>query len=840
MHTFFVALLVSAPLASLLDAQCTTVWQPGASVPGVDGRVSAMIRWDPDGPGPATPVLVLGGQFQVAGNCVASNIASYDPATGAWGTFGAGTNGVVSSLAVLAGGELVAGGSFTAAGGIAANSLAAWNGTFWLRMGSGVQGAVYALATAANGDLYAGGQFFGAGFVPLHIARWNGGTWSVVGGGMDQPVSSLAAMPNGDVVAGGQFQNAGGTAVDGLARWNGIRWAPIGTGLSGYPGAPLVDVCVVKALANGDLVVGGGFERAGGVIANGLALWNGSSWTGFGTSPDRLVYSIAELPQGDLVIGGFQDLPGAPNTSLARWSPGQGWSPLITEFSEHEALLVDPSGALFVGGSFTSIGGAVAHSVAHYDGVIWTALDTGTGGTSYADVSASKVLRNGDHVVGGRFAQIEGVPADNVARWNGSTWSPLGLGLDGSVHAIEELPNGELVVGGTFGQAGGLPALAVARWNGTAWSPMPGIDNRGRPYQFFVQSLAVLPNGDLVAGGKFSGANGRQAGNLAVWDGTSWSPFTRGANDLVTAMAMMPNGDLVISGPFSRIDGVAANGVARWNGTAWSPLGTGAPFVTNTLAVMPNGDLLVGGGFFLAHGVARWDGSNWTRLGLGFDFRVASLLLLPDGDLLAGGGFRQIGGVPMAGMARWDGASWNPVDSGCNGTVRTLSFLPDGAVLAGGNFTVAGGQVCNRLAQLRSTCHAAAVATGTGCSGSAGTVQLRAISLPWLGGTFRSQATGLPANALALEIRGLATTALPLPAVLPQGVAGCTLQVTPDLLGLVVPSQGTASTAFQIPNSLGLVGAVLHQQIAPLEFGAGGNLTAVTSSNALQLVLGVF
>jgi hypothetical protein len=33
---------------------------------------------------------------------------------------------------------------------------------------------------------------------------------------------------------------------------------------------------------------------------------------------------------------------------------------------------------------------------------------------------------------------------------------------------------------------------------------------------------------------------------------------------------------------------------------------------------------------------------------------------------------------------------------------------------------------------------------------------------------------------------------------------------------------------------------VLHQQIAPLEFSAGGNLTAVTSSNALRLLLGVF
>ncbi|MCU0864232.1 MAG: WD40 repeat domain-containing protein [Planctomycetes bacterium] len=839
MHKFLVALILSTPLASVLDAQCTTTWQPGSRVPGVDGEVNAMIRWDPDGPGPATPVLVLAGEFRAAGNRVASNIASYDPATGAWGAFGAGTDGAVHSLAVLPGGELVAGGSFRVAGGLAASGIAAWNGSLWLPMGIGLQGTVRALATAANGDLYAGGQIFGAGFAPLNIARWSGGNWSVVGGGLDLPVSSLAALPNGDVVAGGEFQSAGGTAVEGLARWNGNSWAPIGTGLSPYPWAPSAGVSVVKVLANGDLVVGGAFERAGGGLANGFALWNGISWTGFGAGPPQVVYSIAELPPGDLVIGGFLDLPGAPNCSLARWSAGQGWSPLLTESSQNRALLVDPSGALFVGGTFTSIGGTFANAIARYNGLTWTALATGTGGT-FSEVFASKVLRNGEVVIGGSFAQIDGVAANNVARWNGSSWSPLGLGVNGPVYAIEELPNGELAVGGEFNQAGGQPAALMARWNGTTWSAMPGLDDRGQTNPYYVLSLAVLPNGDLVAGGGFSGANGMQASNLAVWDGTSWSPFTLGTDGWVTAMAVMPNGDLVISGWFTQIYGVAAFGIARWNGTAWSPLGPGGPFRPSALAAMPNGDLLAGGGFFPSHEVARWDGSSWTRLGPGFDFEVLTLRLLPDGDLLAGGAFVQVGGVPMAGIARWGGASWNPVDSGCNGIVRTLALLPDGDVLAGGSFTVAGGQVSSRLARLRSTCPATAVATGTGCSGSAGTVQLRATSLPWLGSTFRSQATGLPANAVALEIRGLSTTALPLPAVLPQGVAGCTLQVTPDLLGLVVPSQGTASSAFSIPNSLGLVGAVLHQQIAPLEFGASGNLTAVTSSNALRLVLGVF
>jgi trimeric autotransporter adhesin len=827
MNKFFLSLVLSTPLASLLDAQCTTVWQPGARVPGVDGKVNAMLRWDPDGPGPATPLLVLAGQFQAAGNRVASNIASFDQATGTWGTFGAGIDGFVNALAVLPGGQLVVGGVFAAAGGIPTENVAVWNGTLWLPLGTGLQGQVFTLATATNGDLYAGGNILGAGFAPVNIARWDGSNWSVVGGGTDSAVHSLAALPNGDVVAGGSFQSAGGVAVAALARWNGITWASIGAGLG--PAGTSVDI--VKVLANGDLVVGGGFFQAGGVTAHGLARWDGSNWTGLGTDPWTTVQAIAELPNGALVAAGQLVLPGNTGAHIARRSVAGVWTPWIDESTGWKAMLVGPAGELLVGGDFASLGGTVARSVASYDGFVWTALETGSGGFLGASVKASKVLRNGDVVVGGWFTQVDGVTANFVARWNGSSWSPLGAGVNGPVYAIEELPNGEVVVGGEFG---------VARWNGTAWSAIPGLDHRGRPFYFAVACLVVLPNGDLVAGGSFTGAGGLPAGNLARWNGAGWSPLTRGANGQVSSLAVLPNGDLIVGGQFTRIDGLISSGIARWDGTAWSALGTGGPTFVFALAVLPNGGFVAGGSDLFGGLVARWDGSSWTRLGAGAIGLVLSLLPLPGGDLLAGGSLNPFGSAPLRGIARWDGAAWNPVDSGCNGFVSTFAFLPDGSVLAGGDFTIVGGQVSTMLARLRSTCPANAVATGTGCIGSAGPVQLRAVSLPWLGGTFRSQATGLPANALALEIRGLATTSLPLPAVLPQGVAGCTLQVTPDLLGLVVPSQGTASSAFQIPNSLGLVGAVLHQQIAPLQFGAGGNLTAVTSSNALRLVLGVF
>src|SRR5690242_256291 len=95
-----------------------------------------------------------------------------------------------------------------------------------------------------------------------------------------------------------------------------------------------------------------------------------------------------------------------------------------------------------------------------------------------------------------------------MARWNGSAWSSFGSGLsdngnNGSSYSLALLPNGDLVAGGRFDTVGGVPASSIARWNGTAWSAL-GSGFGG--YIPIVYALALLPYGDLVAGGSFSTA----------------------------------------------------------------------------------------------------------------------------------------------------------------------------------------------------------------------------------------------------------------------------------------------------------------------------------------------
>ena len=64
--------------------------------------------------------------------------------------------------------------------------------------------------------------------------------------------------------------------------------------------------------------------------------------------------------------------------------------------------------------------------------------------------------------------------------------------------------------------------------------------------------------------------------------------------------------------------------------------------------------------------------------------------------------------------------------------------------------------------------------------------------------------------------------------------------MSPDLLDLHVPSSGSAQTQIPIPDTTTLAGAVFYQQVVPVEFGAAGLITAITSTNRLVMVIGSF
>jgi hypothetical protein len=695
-------------------------WVSLGGLPGVDptGTVDSLAVDTNAG------LIYIAGTFDAVGTVIANNIAKWNGTE--WSALGSGVSGgTVSALAADGAGNLYAGGTFTNAGGVAVNYIARWNGSVWSALGSGMEGGddfghgVSALAVDRAGNLYAGGDFTVAGGIDAdYIAKWNGSTWSALASGMNEVVYALALDGAGNLYAGGYFIQAGGSAANCIAKWNGGAWSALGSGMNGYVTALAVDRA-------GRLYAGGPFTTAGGVAAANVARWTGT-WSALGSGVNGSVLALATDTAGNLYAGGnFTAAGGVTSASIAKWNGGllSSWSTLGSGIAggQVNALAADNAGNVYAGGSFTTAGTASADDIAQWNGNTWSALGSGTGGGASPLVTALAVDIAGNLYAGGSFAVIGGVSANNIARWNGTTWTALGSGISGSVNigrrsivnALAVDRAGRLYAGGTFTNAGGVATANIAQWNGSTWSAL------GSGVNSSVFALALDGSGSLYAGGYFTAASASAVSHLAKWDGGAWSALGSGINPNGSIWALVVDraGNLYAGGYFTNAGGVAANHIAEWNGNAWSALGSGMASLPNVsvgvsaLAVDVAGNLYAGGFFATAGGVtanniAEWNGSTWFALGSGVDVGspVQALGVDDSGNLYAGGNFFTAGGLQANRTAKWDGSAWSSLGSGVRGgdTVAGVEALvTDGAghLYVGGGFTIAGSIVSAYVAQ---------------------------------------------------------------------------------------------------------------------------------------------
>lgn len=329
--------------------------------------------------------------------------------------------------------------------------------------------------------------------------------------------------------------------------------------------------------------------------------------------------------------------------------------------------------------------------------------------------------------VGGFFTTAGGAPANRIAKWNGSSWSTLGTGMNEAVITLLEYDDGQgggpaLYAGGNFFIAGGQPAGRVAKWNGTTWSPV------GSGVNGTVGCLCAFDDGlgggtALYAGGNFSSADGAPGtSRIAKWNGSGWSSVGGGADGEVTSMVVFDDGSgtaLWVGGYFNSIGGQPVGHIAKWDGVTWTPAGVlGAqPFEhVHALGIFDdgNGPRLHAGGYFetadnqaVKH-VARWNGTNWEPMANGLFGEVVAFTVFDErtGDgpaLFASGFFIGGSGTTANNIARWDGAAWSILDTGLNDQTWAVTTFDDGsgrgpALYAGGFSTTAGGQPSSRVA----------------------------------------------------------------------------------------------------------------------------------------------
>ena len=560
---------------------------------GVPGgpSVDALATFD-DGSGDA---LYAAGFFFVAGGAPAEGVAKWDGAS--WAPLGAGlVGGSTQALSVFddgSGAALFAAGDFFSAGGSSAGRIAKWDGTSWSTLSGGVSNfsIVDALSVFDDGSgtaLYAGGDFFSAGGSPVErIAKWDGANWSALGAGVNSlGVEALAVFDDGGgevLFVGGGFSTAGGVASKGVATWDGSDWSPLGSGLNNS----VISLTVFDDGSGAALYAGGNFIFANGEALNGIGKWDGSNWSPLGVGVSSGI--------------GFS----APVNALAVFNDGGG-------------------DALYAGGGFILAGGASANRIAKWDGATWTPLGSGMDGTVF-DLAVFDDGAGSGLYAGGIFSVAGGIGANRIAKWNGSNWMALGNGTNNSINALTVFNDGTgaaLYAGGTFTAAGTLgegAARRIAKWNGSSWSALGSGMNAN------VNSLASFDDGGglaLYAGGGFTNAGGGAANRVARWDGASWSALSTGMNSgSVLSLIEFDDGAgacLYAGGGFTTAGGVAALRIAKWDGANWSALGSGLNGFANTLEVFDDGKgaaLFVGGNYSTAPDsgdsyLAKWGSEN--------------------------------------------------------------------------------------------------------------------------------------------------------------------------------------------------------------------------------------
>jgi hypothetical protein len=550
------------------------------------------------------------------------------------------------ALAVYDAGEgpvLVVGGQFTRAGEVPAMNIAAWNGHGWKALGDGLGGSgeawsyVFSLLVFDEGDgpeLVAGGQFLNSGGVPLaNLARWDGaawssppgsevlsdhyalaltthenddgrrmyvGAWSAGNGGFvarsgDDGLETITANPDASKVralasadlgdgprlyAGGEISQIGGAKADNIAMWDSASWEPL------LPGGVDGSIRKLRVLDDGGgprLYAIGSFWQIHGDKVSSLAVWDGTTWSGFGDAylwpEDVAIFDDGSGPA--LYTAGFN----LDHEGVFRWD-GATWLPIGMRLWVCTSLAIYDDGqgpALYVGGSFPDDGIGLPMGIARLRDGQWEPVGGDLGDEQWpAHVWDLEVFDDGSGsalYAGGSFFAAGGQPIQGLARWDGASWTALGAGLLGdnandppwpagvTVLAVADDGSGPaLFAGGSFKLAEDPSVRSLARWNGK-WSSLGGESILTNDFCGFRDTEGTR----LVVAGPFSEVGGVATRGLASWDGQSWSSFGGGVTggnwgEALATITADGRPGLVVAGGFQQLGGVPSESIGIWLG----------------------------------------------------------------------------------------------------------------------------------------------------------------------------------------------------------------------------------------------------------------------------------
>jgi trimeric autotransporter adhesin len=349
--------------------------------------------------------------------------------------------------------------------------------------------------------------------------------WVACNNGMDNYVWG-SAVYNGNLYACGNFEHADGNECLAIAKWNGSAWSDVGGGFQhgafSYAVRALIEF-------NGELVAGGYVDSAGGMPIHKVAKWNGTTWSAMGTDCPISTVSCFAIHNGELYAGGQGS--GLVPVCVAKWT-GSNWLPLDTEAGNADVYaLASYNGELHAGGGFATINGVSANYIAKWNGTTWAGVGGGLTGVPGASARALAVFNNKLYV-GGGFTMAGSTPVNKIASWDGATWADVGGGVGGATAGVQSLLShgNKLFVGGSFWTVNSVTANRAAYWDGSAWTVL------GTDLGSGAKTICIY-NNELYYGGEgaFNGHN-----YFAKWSGGTF-PIGIDENDEDVQVSVYPN-----------------------------------------------------------------------------------------------------------------------------------------------------------------------------------------------------------------------------------------------------------------------------------------------------------
>lgn len=626
LHIAAAAAILAACGAANAQPVCSLDWSEQFALAGTTAQISDTVVWD-DGTGPA---------LYAVGVFANRQIGRIDSITG--------NNGIETTIS----------GAF---------NVAKWDGRNWNIVGSPIvleNDPIFSLARInaiqafdpdgpgpLNEMLIVAGAPNGSAPNKHTTLQFDGTTWSYFG----TPLSTLSSEEvrdlevfNGQLYACGRISNTG---FAGIARWdtNGQFWDSVGDGITTTAANIRAErMAVGDADGNGtpELYVSGTFNNAGGVSANRLAKWDGTTWSnvpGFTNTSTAVQANIGgptvlkfmdigdgpALLVGDAIYTGLTSPANTRGVALARLKNGV-WSTLIPQTGTSANLVKSyiyaaemfqgPSGQqVHIGGTrllngitgqptgvslarrnasgtFEPLGTFPATPATNTATIAWMrAVDW-----DFAGPGASKLVFGSTNYRYGTLGTLSNLELQNMAIWNGSSIEIAHSGSSAlalTAGVIKELdpdgagplPNSIYIGHYSDVVAGVRRTSGVLTFDGTSYQDTPAGPKDVVAMQVFAPAagtsalyVAGAPDGGDPSIAMLNGAAWTTVGSTFT-DGNETQPATFDAIEVAT-VAGEPS--LVVSGRFSSVSGVNSRWVARYNGTNWVAMDAGLP--------VPSGD----------------------------------------------------------------------------------------------------------------------------------------------------------------------------------------------------------------------------------------------------------